>query len=661
MAEKRGILAEDLYELKSVADPNLSPNGEVCVFVETSIIKEKHEYRSNLFMLNVPSNELQQWTYGDFRNHSPRWSNDGKKLVFVSNRTGKNQLYILNANGGEAQRLTDLHCGASNPVWSPDGKKIAFSVVLKKGETLEKENEKKEQDEKVLHALEVDRMKYKSDSSGFFEGKYQQIAILNVETNEVELVTEGERHYSFQSWSPDGTYIAYSTDTAEDVDFSFKNDLFIYQLETKKVEQITNGTGYFGGFEWSPNGKYAAFFGSEREFENATLTRLWMYEVESKTVTCITNDWDVAVGDLVVGDFQQGVNSPGALWKKDSSGVFFTASDHGNTNVYFSDLHGEIQQVTKEQGHVYGLTISKDGSTAVATVSYPTKPSDVYRLDLHTGKLEPLTNINGEFLSSIILSDAEPIQFEGAEGWTVHGWMMKPVGYEEGKKYPLILEIHGGPHAMYANTYFHEFQMLAAQGFAVLFTNPRGSHGYGQKFVDAVRGDYGGNDYNDLMAAVDYAIETFSFVDRDRLGVTGGSYGGFMTNWIVGHTNRFKAAVTQRSISNWVSFYGVSDIGYYFSEWQIKADLSDIGTLWKHSPLAYADQIETPLLILHSEKDYRCPIEQAEQLFIALKRKKKETKFVRFPNSNHELSRSGNPKLRVDRLNYIKDWFLKYV
>lgn len=203
----------------------------------------------------------------------------------------------------------------------------------------------------------------------------------------------------------------------------------------------------------------------------------------------------------------------------------------------------------------------------------------------------------------------------------------------------------------------NEFQILAAEGYAVLYVNPRGSHGYGQDFVNAVRGDYGGSDYQDLMLAVDYVLAEFEFINETRLGVTGGSYGGFMTNWIVGHTNRFKAAVTQRSISNWISFYGVSDIGYYFTEWQIDGDFRDVDKLWKHSPLAYVEKVETPLLILHSEKDYRCPIEQAEQLYISLKRLGKETKFVRFPEENHELSRSGKPSLRKNRLNYIVEWF----
>ena len=234
-------------------------------------------------------------------------------------------------------------------------------------------------------------------------------------------------------------------------------------------------------------------------------------------------------------------------------------------------------------------------------------------------------------------------------------------GLRRREKYPLIVEIHGGPHAMYANTFFHELQLLAAQGYGVLYVNPRGSHGYSQEFVDAVRGNYGGGDYEDIMAGLDYAIKENSWIDTVRLGVTGGSYGGFMTNWIVGHSNRFKAAVTQRSISNWISFFGVSDIGYYFSDWQIGAGMNDVDKLWEHSPLKCAKNVETPLLILHSEKDFRCPIEQAEQLYITLKSMGKETEFVRFPDANHNLSRTGTPNLRIARLDEITGWFAKYL
>ncbi|MGG3923938.1 S9 family peptidase, partial [Geobacillus thermodenitrificans] len=264
--------------------------------------------------------------------------------------------------------------------------------------------------------------------------------------------------------------------------------------------------------------------------------------------------------------------------------------------------------------------------------------------------------------NEVTFADAEPFTYQSTDGWDIQGWIMKPPRLGDGEKAPLVVEIHGGPHTMYGFTFFHEFQLLASSGYAVLFTNPRGSHGYGQSFVNAVRGDYGGMDYEDIMAGVDAAIKQFAFIDETRLGVTGGSYGGFMTNWIVGHTNRFRAAVTQRSISNWLSFAGVSDIGYFFTKWEVGCDVwEDAERLWHHSPLKYVKNVRTPLLILHSEHDYRCPIEQAEQLFIALKQLGQETKLVRFPDANHDLSRTGNPALRLERLHQIVGWFDHYL
>ncbi|WP_062352162.1 alpha/beta hydrolase family protein [Bacillus kwashiorkori] len=657
MTKRRGIVAEDLYELTSVADPRVSPDGKKIAFVATSIQKEENEYFSNIYTIDTNTEEVQQWTFGEYRNSSPRWSPDGQTLAFVSNRTGKNQIYLLQSNGGEAQRLTDVENGATNPVWSPDGDKLTFTVSLKKGERVDVKKEKEEK--KELEPLEVTKMKYKSDAGGFFRGDYQQIAIIDIKTKKLDVITEGEVHHSLQAWSPDGNFIVFGADYAEDIDFSFQQDLYLYEISTKKIIKITESTGSFYHATFSNNSRYLSCFGSEREYENATLSKIWLYDLQKQTFTCIAKDWDFPVGDYVAGDFQQGAVTPGAIWRKDDEGFYFIGTNKGNTNIYYATLSGELQQITKEKAHIYGLSIV--GETAIAAISYPTNPSEIYAVQLTNGKVSQLTKMNEKWLQTVELAKPEPISFKGPDDWTVHGWLMKPANFQEGEKYPLILEVHGGPHAMYANTYFHEFQMLAASGYAVLYTNPRGSHGYGQAFVDAVRGDYGGNDYLDLMAAVDYTLATYDFIDGNRLGVTGGSYGGFMTNWIVSHTNRFKAAVTQRSISNWISFYGVSDIGYYFNEWQHKLEVNDIEGLWEISPLAYVNNVETPLLILHSEKDFRCPIEQAEQLFIALKHRKKKTKFIRFPESNHELSRSGKPNLRIKRLNYIEDWFVEHL
>jgi dipeptidyl aminopeptidase/acylaminoacyl peptidase len=661
---KRGIEARDLFELKSVANPQLSPDGKKLVYVETTIDQEKNCYISNLFMKEVTEkSSAAQWTFGKHRNHSPKWSATGDRLAFVSNRTGSNQIFVMSEKGGEAEQLTFFEDGVGNFIWSPDGEKLAISISLKPDQTIQnvaKQDKNKEEKDKELTAIVVEEMKYKSDGEGFWKGTYKLIVALDLKTGELDQMTSGKSDCYLQSWSPDGKYIAVTGDQNEDRDDSFLMDVFLLDVETKELHKKTNSDGYFGNVTWSPNGRYLAMIGSNREFENATLSRIWIYDVETETHSCLTAEWDVMIGDNTIGDFQQGAVDPGVLWAKDSHHFYFLATDYGNTGLYYGNLDGEIYPALLEDQHVYGVAFDGEDQAVVAS-SKPTEPSDLYSLKITTGETVKLTNVNDKVLEEISLSPVESFYFESEGGLNVQGWLMYPANYNSEEKYPLILEVHGGPHAMYGNSYMHEFQMLAGLGNAVLFTNPRGSHGYGQEFVNAVRGDYGGNDYNDLMNAVDFVLEKFAFIDRERLGVTGGSYGGFMTNWIVGHTDRFKAAVTQRSISNWISFYGVSDIGYYFTEWQIQSDLSDIEKLWKHSPLAYVNQIKTPLLILHGEKDYRCPIEQAEQLFIALKRQKKVTKFLRFPEANHELSRSGNPKLRLERLNAIKDWFNQYL
>lgn len=651
---KKGIKAEDLYLLKSVADPQLSPGGKRCAFVETTIDKDEYYSQIKVIQQNEKT-KAHQWTFGHSKNHSPRWSPNGKKLVFVSNRSGKNQLYLMGVNGGEARQLTFLKGGAVNPIWSPSGRQIAFSTSLD-GKTSVEDKAESDKKEGKLIPLEVTRMKYKSDEEGFWKGHYKQIAAVDIETGEISQFTFGERDYQLFSWSPDGKFLAIGTDLSKDQDQSFVQDVFLLEVGSNKLIRVTNGNNYFGNVTWSPDGRYLGMTGHENEFKNATLSKLWVYHLELKELSCLTSEWDVAVGDYMISDFRYGGITTGMLWTEDSESFYFLASDYGSTAVYYGNLNGEIYPALLEQQHVYGLTI--DGQNrAIVAISSATEPGDLYELTVTEGKLERLTNVNEKVLKNVILSGPESIELPGADGLKLQGWLLKPVHFEAGKKYPFILQIHGGPHMMYGNTYMHEFQMLSANGYVVMYVNPRGSHGYGQAFVDAVRGDYGGKDYQDLMEAVEQAVSDNEYIDKNRLGVTGGSYGGFMTNWIIGHTNHFKAAVTQRSISNWISFYGVSDIGYYFSEWQIGSDLSDIETLWKHSPLAYVEKVDTPLLILHSEKDYRCPIEQAEQMFISLKRLGKKAKFVRFPEENHELSRSGRPEFRVSRLNYIADWF----
>src|SRR5699024_4443848 len=313
------------------------------------------------------------------------------------------------------------------------------------------------------------------------------------------------------------------------------------------------------------------------------LSDLYVLDTETGNRTCLSSDWDFQLGDAMIGDTRMGQSENGPVWSDDEQHLYFLGTDYGATGLYQTDLNGELNVLYKDNSHVFGFS-HHDGAV-IPGISTPVNPGNFYHMN-SKGQLNRLTDANRELLNNIELSEPESLTFKADDGWEIQGWLLRPIGFESDKKYPFILEVHGGPHAMYGQTFFHELQLLAAQGYVVLYTNPRGSHGYGQTFVDACREDYGGKDYSDLMRAVDYVLDQYDFIDQERLGVTGGSYGGFMTNWIVGHTNRFKAAVTQRCISNWLSFYGVSDIGYFFTKWELgKNLLEDTAKLWEFSPL----------------------------------------------------------------------------
>ncbi|AJY76784.1 alpha/beta hydrolase family protein [Paenibacillus beijingensis] len=662
MLGKRKVQAEDLYKLKSIVDPQVAPDGKQCLFVVTEIYPDKDTYRSNIYWTTIGQMiEPLPWTFGDNRNFSPRWSPDGQSVCFISDRSGTNQLFIINSNGGEARQLTFHPNGAGNPVWSPDGTRIAFQIALGQGESLqEREDRKRKQMRSV--PIEVDRMKYKLDGTGLWEGRYTHIAVLEIASGDIVQMTNGKHDYQLLGWSPNGQHLTIAADLSDDPDFSFIQDILLYHLETKTFTNLTRRRGIFSSAAWSPDGKKITIIGHEKEYEEyATFNKIWMYEVAEKKLACLTADWDITVGDSGFGDIQQGVVKPGILWCEDSRSFYFTATNRGSVLVYRGTVEGHIDPVLSGRQHVYGLSMGGKSDRAVVAVSKPAFPGELFVLDTGTGKLEQITRMNETFMEQVELADAEPIQFSSRDGWELNGWIMKPAACQEGQKVPLIVEIHGGPHLLFSDTYLHQFQTLASKGYAVLYMNPRGSIGYGQQFADAVRGDYGGKDYEDILDAVDYALDRYNFIDPARLGVTGDSYGGYMTNWAIGHTNRFKAAVAVGSISNWISEYGVSDLGYYLIETHMKASLQDVELLWEKSPLAYADRIETPLLILHGEHDLRCTIEQAEQMFIALKRQRKTVKLVRFPESDHYYPEHGRPSLRIKHLHYISGWFDQYL
>jgi dipeptidyl aminopeptidase/acylaminoacyl peptidase len=678
-AGARRLTPDDLFKLIFVSDPRISPDGATIAYVRTVIEGETHEYRSAIWVVPATGGEGRPFTAGPKADTSPRWSPGGERLAFVSDRSGEKQLWVMEWAGGEARQLTTMRYGATGPVWSPDGKSLAFLASGAAGDdvaTLSRERtaKEKEEEEKARkdRPVTVTRLKYKADDAfGLPDGKYRHLWVVDVPASPADpnsrarprQLTSGAFDVAEPAWAPDGRQLAFSANCLPGADrHPTIQDIHIVPAAGGEARRLTAGTGTFHAPGWSPDGSRLLCVGHHGEFGLATLDGLWSLEVETGRLTCLTAGLDLSVGDQAIGDVRFGASATGPVWVEDGNAIIFPASRHGTTQLFRLTVpDGSVHQLTTGQLWIYGFTIDRAGSQAAIGIATPESPGDVGIVDLATASVETLTAVNAWLAREVWLARPEEFWFPGAGSRPIQGWIMPPVGKAPGRRYPLILEIHGGPHAMYGPAFFFEFQLLAAEGYGVVFTNPRGSHGYGQEFVHAVVGHYGEDDYADLMAAVDH-VAGLDWVDVSRLGVTGGSYGGYMTNWIVGHTHRFRAAVTQRSISNWISFYGVSDIGYYFAGQELGATpASDPGRLLQLSPISYARDVTTPLLILHSEQDMRCPMEQAEQLFVLLKALDKETELVRFPGANHNLSRGGRPVLRVERLRRILGWFHRYL
>ncbi|MBQ0139604.1 MAG: S9 family peptidase [Kurthia sp.] len=651
------LVKEDLFNIYSVANPVIAPNNEEALYIKTEMHEEDNTYYSYLYHLDFSTGLSNQWTFGKERISSVKWSPNGKYVSFVSSRNEQSNLYLLSKAGGEAQVASSNIKDIRSYEWTQTSEEIIFTATVELGSTFE--GYKKEEDKnKKPEIYKVESMRYKLNGVGLIKAKQRsQLGKINIETKAVTRLIEDTYDYAVQSISSTGETIILNRYLHED-DQDFKSQLISMNLQTMEQEVIVDLDAQIGGASFSPDDAYIAFEVSMNQpYRNAQHNQIYIYDVAQKFYWSLTEMMDLPVGDYATGDIQQNASAPSLVWTN-ANDLYFQMSSMGDVRLYYATLTGAIYPATPEEEHIYGYDITNDGIYALIAVSTTTSIGDLYLHEITTGKRSRLTTINEQFEEEHLIVKPEIVQVFNEEQ-LIWGWFMKPATFEEGKKYPLILNIHGGPHMMYANTFVHEMQFLAAEGYAVLYMNPRGSHSYSQDFVNGCRGDYGGGDYRDLMAAVDMIIEENPWIDTEKLGVTGGSYGGFMTNWIVGHTDRFKAALTQRSISNWISFYGVSDIGYYFTPWQIEADMTDVVKLWEHSPLKYVEQMNTPLMILHSELDFRCPIEQAEQLFITMKSMDKDVEFIRFPQANHDLSRSGLPNLRMARLQAIQEWFIK--
>lgn len=665
-SQKRRITAEDLYNFQLIADPQISPDGQHVVFSLKRVDKKTEKKYSNLWVVSVATGELRQFTYGDQTDRQPKWSPDGRTIGFLSNRQdeGQSQFYLLPFHGGEARSLTRLQGKIGRYEWSPDGAKIVCTFQKKEAEAIEREED--EQKKKLgIVSRHITRLAFKEDSVGFVGNEGWHLWLIDTATGEVTQLTDSEVHSEFDpSWSPDGQTIVFRSNRAGDPDLDWDlDDLFVIPANGGEIRQLETPPGLKSDPQFSPDGKWiACYYQGDRRNRWLPKQVCIVPAAASGPVKNLTEAFDFDATHSTLNDLSGSAVVP-PTWSTDSQRLYFQVSHHGSTVLKSVSIAGtNLQEVISPGGAVGTYSFDQLQSTLAYFLDTPADPGQVWALDLANGEARQLTDINRDLLAEIELGEIEEVWYQGADNNDLQGWILKPPGFDKTKQYPAILEIHGGPLLQYGRAFMHEFYYLAAHDYVVFFTNPRGGQGYGAAHAKAIYDNWGSADYADLMAWTDL-VQQKPYVDANRMGVTGGSYGGYMTNWIISHTDRFKAAVTQRSVSNFISMFGSSDLHHRFQALlgveQFPWD--DLENYWRQSPLKYFANVKTPTLVIHSEQDLRCDIEQGEQVFVALKLLGVETEMVRFPEEPHGLSRMGRTDRRVVRLQHILRWFDRYL
>jgi dipeptidyl aminopeptidase/acylaminoacyl peptidase len=686
---QRGVRAEDYYAFEFLGDPRLSPDGRWVAYVVTTVDQRQNRRLSQIWLAAVDgSRPPRQFTTSPQSSSSPRWSPDGRTLAFISTRpppdtappapqagvtptptpspapppsptpastetppglpsalqtasadaTPRAQVWALSLDGGEARRLTNLKNGVGTFDWSPDGTRLV--VTSRTGPS-----DVKPPSSDVRH---YKHLSYKFNDTGWFDDKRSHVWVVDVRSGAASQITFGEDwNDTDPQWSPDGNFIAFVSDrTGRAFDESRNTDVFVIDSAGGPIRKISDHEEADNSPRWSPDGKSIAFLGRVRERDHP---KIYVAPAAGGSPSRnVAPDLDLIPSNLT--------------WAEQGRALYFETGVRGESHLFRAELKdGRLRQVTKGSRAVRLVDIANDARRMVYAANDFRRLDDLYTAELDGSGEKRLTSLNARLWPQLQLSGVERMSYKGADGWDIDGFLVKPVGWREGSKYPLILSIHGGPAAMYGVDWFHEFQVYAARGWAVFYTNPRGSTGYGQKFERGIEGEWGGKDYVDVMNGVEEVLRRNPWIDRERLGVTGGSYGGYLTNWIVGHTNVFKAAVTLRSVTNFVSDEGTRD-GAYGHKADFGGDLFEKFDLyWERSPLKYAKNVKTPILILHSENDHRVPLEQGEQWFRALKHFGATAEFVIFPRENHNLTRTGEPRHLVESLNWQLYWFDCYL
>ncbi len=635
-AQQRAIADTDLYAFRWIAQPQISPDGRQVAFVRVTVNAKHDGYETSVWSVASDGASAPRRLTAGQHDGAPRWSPDSRMLAFLRN----GQIYVLSFGGGEAQQLTDMKNGAGPAVWSPDGKTIAF------GASVRDSSDSNKSDVRV-----ITRAVYRGDDEGYFDPSEHAhiwtVPVVSGDTpQKARQVTTGEFDEGNPQWSADGQRIYFvSQRVVEDYYLSPDQDLFSVPAAGGAMDTVVNIDGPVTSPALAPAGAGWAFRGFVNPPQPRSYQEQDIYVWRAGKLTNLTADYDFDVGGSVLGDQappRGGEGSSPIIWAADGKSVIVATTEHGRSNLVRMDA-------------------ATGARTFALTIGDPTHLPDVYVLDAQTRKLTQLTHANDSLFSKLQLGTPEDLWYPSFDGKKIETWILKPPGFTPGKKYPLILNIHGGPHTAYGYVFFHEMQWMAAKGYVVVYPNPRGSTTYGQEFGNIIQYKYPGDDYKDLMIAVDSLIKR-GYVDSTKLGVTGGSGGGLLTDWTVGHTHRFAAAVSQRDVADWLGFWYTADFTLFRPTWFRDTPFHNPQEFLSRSPVMYSDSVTTPIMFVLGEADMRAPPNQGgEAMFRALKYLHKTAVMVRFPGESHELSRSGGPKHRVARLDHILNWFDKYL
>jgi dipeptidyl aminopeptidase/acylaminoacyl peptidase len=652
---QRPITFDDMIAMERIADPQISPDGRTIAFTVTKFNKAENTSNSNIFLVPVEGGEVRQLTIAPRGNHSPRWSPDGNSIAFISTRLGTPQIYTITVTGGEAKKRTDIATGVRGLLWSPDGKTFAYwTEGYPECETDDCNRMRLEEKEKnKIDAMIFDRLLYRHWDSWKHDTRYH-LYVVPVEEGEPKILTPGDYDtppvslggYWTYNFSPDGSEMVFLRNTDEMVAISTNNDVFTVPATGGEISRITDNPANDLQPAYSPDGKHISYLMMERPGFEADRHQLVIYERATGSKTNLTSGLDYSVSEYV--------------WSPDSRFIYFNADDKGNTSVFRLSVSDKQADKILDMGYNSSLRITPDGMTLIFLHQRINKPSELYRMDTNGRNIRQITRLNDARVAQLEMNAVEHFWFPGAENTQVHGMLIKPPGFDENMKYPLIYLAHGGPQGQWGDQFHYRWnaQMFASRGYVVAMVNRRGSTGYGQDFTDQISGDWGGKAYRDLMKGLDYILEEFDFIDSELIGAAGASYGGYMINWIATQTDRFKCLVSHAGLFNVFSMYGTTE-ELWFPEWEFRGTPYENPELYeKWSPLTYANNITTPTLVIHGYYDFRVDVSEGFQMFTALQRQGVESKMLYFPDEGHWINKPLNAELWHET---VLDWMDKYL